>query len=286
MEFLIILTAWALLQWQGPAAALHRDHWLLPWHLRAHESLALLPLPARLALLCVLPCVAVAALTLLLGSWLGGLPLFAFGLLILLYCLGRGDIHAELDSYLERWLRGDLEAAYHEAAQVAGIDAAAPIEDGVSLHAQMRRAMLYTALERWFAVVFWFYVLGPAGALFYRIVQFYAQGGRGSVEEQRLLHLWLEWLDWLPARLLGLAFAITGNFVSCFRVWRENLAAFIPVRDLLVIYEEHALDAVAARPDSPQFIERAAGELRELTELLNRSAVSWLVLFALLQMVR
>jgi AmpE protein len=283
MEFLIILIAWALLRWRRPGAAPQRDQWLWAWYLRAGAVLAMLPAAARLLLVCALPALLVAVIAWLLTPWLGGVLLFAFALSVLLYSLGRGDIRAELDAYLERWQRGDLEAAYREA-QVMGLDTV-PVDDGAELHAQVRRTALYLALERWFAVVFWFYLLGPGGALFYHILQWSRRNRRNDAEQQ-LLRRWLEWLDWLPARLLGLAFAVAGNFAGCFRVWRANLLTSPPVRALLVLYEQEALAGVATSGEKPQFIEQAAVELRELAALLDRCAISWLVLFALLQLVR
>lgn len=284
MEFLVILSAWALLYWRGPITPLQSDHWLQHWHRRGGGWLMALPASARLLLVAALPCLLVAVLAWLLAPLAMGIPLFIFELAVLLYSVGRGDLRAELAAYRERWLRGDFEAAYEEALQLGDLSPDIPVEDGAGLHRQMRRALPYLALERWFAVVFWFYLLGPAAALFYRILQWLVQ--RGSADERQPVRQWLEWLEWLPVRLLGLAFAVTGNFVSCFRTWREQLGASAPAREQLASYAEQALGGAGASADDAAFTERAALELNELLALLVRSAISWLVLFALLQMVR
>lgn len=286
MGFLSILAAWIVLRRHGPLSALHRDQWLSAWSARINGALARTPAPLRLLVIGALPGALVALIAWLVSGWLGGLVLFAFGLLVLLYSLGRTEVRVELEAYLERWSRGDLEAAYQVARQDLGVGEMAAVDDALTLHAQVRKAVLYAALERWFAVVFWFYWLGPAAALFYRIVQELARSRTDDSGDRRVLGRWLYWIEWLPVRLLGLAFAVTGSFAGCFRVWREQLTAALPGAELLARYEEQALEAVAARADDADFIGRAGAELRELDALLARSAVAWLVLFALLQLVR
>jgi AmpE protein len=152
------------------------------------------------------------------------------------------------------------------------------------LHAQVRRGILYLAFERWFAVVFWFYFLGPWAALFYRILQLTLVQHSPEIDRQ-LIRQWLQWIDWLPVRLLGLAFAVTGNFARCFAVWRHHLTGFTPVPELLVIYSEQSIDA-SEPAETVAFADRASAELQELDGLIARSTIAWLVMFALLQMLR
>jgi AmpE protein len=286
MEFLVILLTWALVRTVGVPSGLQRDDWLLAWRLRANAAFANLPAEGRLLLVVALPCLLIALFEWVLGSHWAGLPLFVLELLVLIYSLGRGDFQAQLSRYLECWQRGDLEAAYQEAISAVGIDPNQPLDSAASLHAQMRRRVLYQAFERWFAVVFWFYFLGPWAALFYRILQLLC--AHSALADRLLMQRWLAWIEWLPARLLGLAFALTGNFASCIGAWREHLNEWLPVPDLLASYTTHALDGAVANAaeDGLRFTERAANELAELVALLNRSFIAWLLLFALLQMLR
>lgn len=287
MEFLVILIAWALLHNIGLPAVLQRDEWLIAWRLRAGAALAALSESLRLLLLCALPCLLIAAIEWLLAPHWAGIPLFLLELVVLLYSLGRGEFRAQLSAYLAGWQRGDYEAAYQEASSIFDFDAQVPLASAGELHAQVRRSILYMAFERWFAVIFWFYFLGPWAALFYRLLHLTLT--QNSAESERVLvREWLRWIEWLPARVLGLAFAITGNFVACFGVWREHLAGFTPTPKLLVTYTERALFGVIADPksDGDRFHERAVLELHELDALLARSAIAWLVMFALLQLLR
>jgi adenosylcobinamide-phosphate synthase len=87
-----------------------------------------------------------------------------------------------------------------------------------------------------FATLFWFTVLpGPAGAVLYRAAALLAEEWRGAARgadstpigveratfggrAQRLL--WL--LDWVPARLTALSFAIVGDFEDAAFCWRTQ----------------------------------------------------------------
>jgi len=286
MEFLVILLAWALVRTVGVPSGLQRDDWLLAWRLRANAAFANLPAEARLLAVAALPCVLIGLLEWVLAARWASLPLFALELLVLIYSLGRGDFQVQLSRYTACWQRGDLEAAYQEAIGVVGIDAGQPIGNAADLHAQVRRRLLYLAFERWFAVVFWFYFLGPWAALFYRVLQLL--NAHSAESDRLLLQRWRAWIEWLPARLLGLAFALTGNFANCIGAWREHLSAWLPIPDLLASYAMHALDGATANAaeDGADFAGRATHELTELIALLSRSFIAWLLLFALLQMLR
>ncbi|HET8710940.1 MAG TPA: regulatory signaling modulator protein AmpE [Spongiibacteraceae bacterium] len=287
MEFVVILIAWVLLHYIEVPASLQRDEWLVAWRLRAGTALSALSDTARVLLICALPCALIAAIEWLLAPRWAGIPLFALEMVVLLYSLGRGEFRAQLNAYLDCWQRGDYEAAYQEASRVFQLDSTLPLSSADELHVQVRRGILYMAFERWFVVVFWFYFLGPWAALFYRLLHL-TLAQHSTESERALIREWLQWIEWLPARILGLAFSITGNFVACFGVWREYLASFTAIPQLLAAYTEHALMGMVAdsTSDGDQFPERAVLELRELDALLARSAIAWLVMFALLQMLR
>lgn len=81
-----------------------------------------------------------------------------------------------------------------------------------------------------FAPLFWFVVLGPAGALLYRLA--YGLAERWPGENQageaddfgRFAHEAFQALDWLPARLTAATFAIVGDFEDAAYCWRTQAA--------------------------------------------------------------
>lgn len=82
-----------------------------------------------------------------------------------------------------------------------------------------------------FAPLFWFVVLGPAGALLYRLARHFAQAwnGRGSPIQGAELGEFGDFarrafaaIDWLPVRLTAASFAVVGNFEDAVYCWRSQ----------------------------------------------------------------
>jgi adenosylcobinamide-phosphate synthase len=89
---------------------------------------------------------------------------------------------------------------------------------------------LVASYQHVFAVVFWFVLLpGPSGAILYRLSSFLHRhwAVRGDVElaafgsfAAQIFRL----LDWAPARLTGIAFAVVGDFEDAAYCWRAQAA--------------------------------------------------------------
>ncbi|HKA42899.1 MAG TPA: CobD/CbiB family protein [Burkholderiales bacterium] len=81
-----------------------------------------------------------------------------------------------------------------------------------------------------FGTVAWFIVLGPAGAVLYRASEMLAgrwnAAGPGSGEFGRFAARFFFWLDWVPARLTALTFAVVGNFEDAIYCWRSQALAW------------------------------------------------------------
>ncbi|MDB5812320.1 MAG: Cobalamin biosynthesis protein CobD [Betaproteobacteria bacterium] len=82
-----------------------------------------------------------------------------------------------------------------------------------------------------FGVMAWFVVLGPVGAILYRLSALLADrwGGAQSaaadsfgVFARRAFAI----IDWLPVRLTAFSFAMTGDFTGAIECWREQAAAW------------------------------------------------------------
>jgi adenosylcobinamide-phosphate synthase len=87
-----------------------------------------------------------------------------------------------------------------------------------------------------FAVLFWFVLLpGPVGAVMYRLAEFVARRWNprpppGSVTLPadgfgRFAAAAFQAIDWIPARLTALGFAIVGDFEGAVYCWRRAVAA-------------------------------------------------------------
>ena len=82
-----------------------------------------------------------------------------------------------------------------------------------------------------FGVMAWFIVLGPVGAIGYRLAALLSDrwGGAHDVEAggfglfaQRAFAV----IDWLPTRLTAFGFAMTGDFMGAVECWREQAATW------------------------------------------------------------
>lgn len=107
-------------------------------------------------------------------------------------------------------------------------------------HAQLCRVSIETTLKRshygLFGPVFWFAVLGPAGAVLYRLG--YLLKTEWHPLEDNVFNHFAEqvfaWMDWLPARITAVCYAIVGDFEDAIYCWRTQ-AAIWPDKALGII---------------------------------------------------
>lgn len=175
--------------------------------------------------LALLPFVLLVTLISLFLSATSGLMGWIWNLAVLYFLMGFGSLGTDaaavasalrsqqLDqarSLLEQWTRRDCTA--FSATEVARIG----IEES-----------LIMAYRKLFGVALWFLLLGPGGALLYFLAQILAQKW-GKENEPELGHFGrfsaraFEWLEWLPARLTAISFAIVGDFDDAMYCWRSQ----------------------------------------------------------------
>jgi AmpE protein len=273
------------MQYWGSSRALHRDQWF-QWLL---DRLAAQKLPAGLSLFCavVLPAVLLAWFLTFSQTWLFGMLGLALNVVLLLYCLGRRDYQGLAQRYREQCREGDFEAAFllarEEFPPARGEEMP---ENAERLHRWMKRNLVYMGFERWFAVIFYFVLLGAPGALLYRLLHLSAEL-RDDVEMERLQRRLLHVVDWLPARFLVFAFALTGDYMGS----REQVTS--SVQNLRLPAAETISDAAHAAlglkstvfsddGDVEAFAQVSDWEIGQLQGLLSRSAVAWVLVISLL----
>jgi adenosylcobinamide-phosphate synthase len=87
-------------------------------------------------------------------------------------------------------------------------------------------ATLIRAYSGLFAPIFWFVLLGPAGAVLYRASEQLQQKCASS--STQALHVFSktihQWIDWLPVRFTAISFAIVGDFEDAAYCWRNQAA--------------------------------------------------------------
>lgn len=158
---------------------------------------------------------------------------------------------------------------------------------------------LVCAYRQVFAVLFWFMVLpGPSGLVLYRVSELAArsweQKGRSlNSEFAWAARRWLAWLDWLPARLSALVYAVAGNFEESTLTWRQRQDAQPDADQLLVDagFAAMGLRSSALMCDAPlpgdRISDRNLGspELAQAARLVWRALALWMVVLLLLTVI-
>ena len=167
-----------------------------------------------------------------------------------------------------------------------------------------------------FGVLAWFSVLaalgfGPAGAVLYRMSELVSRTWvasqkpkAGWVSETLQVAARTAWhrVDWLPARMTAIAFAVMGNFEEAIDCWRTHAQRFPDDNDGVVLSatagaidvrlggealrDDHAETDHSADSESTPGRTPEMAHLPSVVGLVWRSVVLWMVLLALLTLAR
>lgn len=226
MIFLSLVVVLAVVYWLGSASFIHFDGWFkwLASRLQKIPGLSASPIPA-LVLALLIPIIVLIFLFIVIDELLGKHWLFFLYVPVLLYSLGRGNILSEAREYIELATRGDNVAAAQLIDRLRGVmpadEQSRAVSDWRELHTDALKVIAYRGFERTFAVLFWFVIAGPFGALLYRLSVLYRDLSTAGSDAFAASSKWL-WLLELPAvRLMGVTWAFVGNFETC--PLRKNL---------------------------------------------------------------
>ncbi len=160
-----------------------------------------------------------------------------------------------------------------------------------------------------FGVLVWFVLLpGPVGPVVYRLADYLARRWNrppaGALSPDRFgsfARSVFAWIDWLPARITALGFAIVGDFEGAIFCWRQVArvpsAAGAPGPDSRTLILGAASGAIGTRimsaaetarhldeagQDSAGLVEPDPRTLRSVVGLVWRALALWLILLLLL----
>lgn len=178
--------------------------------------------PAGILSVLILPVLAVALAMLAVDGLMLGLVEILIGIVVLLFCLGPRDLDEAVESWVEAVAANDTERMRREAADL--LHGEMP-EDPAQRARGLAAAVFSEANRRLFSVLFWFIVLGPVGAVLYRCASLLEAPKDGEAtafhaSAERLVAI----LDWIPARLTALGYALCGSFDPAFAVLRREMA--------------------------------------------------------------
>ncbi len=235
----------------------------------------------------------VAVAPLVVVAWLlAAIPVLGvvFELLILYLALGGHSLVAHSRAVLQALRAGDLAAAREAVGRIVSRDTSRLDEGEIS------RATVESVLENGndaiFGALFWFVIAGAPGVVLYRLVN--TLDAMWGYRNGRYLHFgWAaarfdDLLNYLPARLTALSYALLGNWSLAVQCWREQgrtwkspnagpvMAAGagslgLQLGGAAVYHGERQ-----QRPDLGQGRAPLADDIERANRLVQRSVVLWL----------
>ncbi|HET7221848.1 MAG TPA: regulatory signaling modulator protein AmpE [Rhodanobacteraceae bacterium] len=269
-----------LLLWPGNVAGLRQFGWYRAWL----DALDFAEGGGRVALALVLPVIACALIAHFIQHWIFALAALAFAVLILFYTFGPRELESDFEAVLKE---DDPAARMAAAANLRSLPDGAP---RAFTSAELVEAAVTASLRRRFGVLFWFFLLGPAGALGYRLAWVTA-GSDAERVDPRTRHAARRFalaLDWIPAHLMALAMALVSNFDAVIGAWRAWHAQ--PSRsmweldpDFLAAVARSGVNADIEAGDGPTLdTHDPIAELADARSLMLRVLIVWLAVVALI----
>ena len=203
---------------------------------------------------------------------------FVLSFLVLIYSFGPA-----LNSLINRYadaLATDDDGACRDILKQILPDAAAEADNE-----RVISSIMFKAHEYLFAVIFWFFMLGPVGALLYCLVvnlsDRYEKIHGGYADAVRDLH---NILMWPSARLLALGFALGGSLVGALESWRTVSGNTLDTSsDVITASAFGALLYSSEDEQEPSAgNEILIGRLKETLALINRTLIVWLIVLGIM----
>lgn len=274
------------------------------------------------AIAVVLPCVAAAAIHWGLESSLGWPTAMLWDIAVLYAALGFRQFSRHFTGIRDALERGNEAVARKRLARWQQVDA-----NDLPRIELLRHVIEYSVLSahrQVFGVMGGYVVLaslglGPAGAVLYRLSEFVmrywrhrgsAGGAPASAALQRVANDCWHAIDWAPARLTAMSFAVVGSFEEAIDGWRNHARQFPDDNDGVILAATAGainvrLGGAALRAgfaaSASQALETDAAsqasvptpgrepELSHFSSIVNlvwRTVVMWMVLLALLTLAR
>jgi adenosylcobinamide-phosphate synthase len=266
------------------------------------------------------PALLAWAIHLLLWLWLGWPLAMVWSMAVLYVTLGFRQFSHHFTDIRDALSEGDEALARQHLAVWMQVEVGSLPRTELLRHV-IEHSVL-SAHRHVFGVLAWFSVLaalglGPTGAILYRLSAIVARQWRIAPETQEWASGALQrvarraWyaIDWVPARLTAIAFAVVGNFEEAIDCWRHHAQRFPDDNDGVVLAAtagalnvrlggEALQPAGATEPwmseavAEPQDSESTPGQapenahLASLVGLVWRSVVLWLILLVLLTLAR
>ena len=200
-----------------------------------------------------------------------GLVGLLFDIAVLVYAWGPRDLDVDVEAVIDAHDTPTRHAAIARlglAGESAALDGPALVE-----------AVFTNALRRWFGVLFWFLLLGPVGAILYRLAAQHSvapdllgQNRAGALALRTAL-------EWPVAQLMTLAMALVGNFDTVFTAWRDAGGARFRLETGFLAQAARASVRGELAEEAREYAEEGMVQaMRDLPELRDAMSLVWRIL--------
>jgi len=209
------------------------------------------------------------------------LPLsYLFALAVLLNSIGPIFLNQSLTAYVDALdAEDDVQARHYAGEFCHAVAAPEPDKD----EQEIIGCIFVEANERLYAVIFWFIVLGPFGAMLYRLANSLKSKnqdihGAYADSARHLNHI----LNWPSTRLFALGNALAGNMIEAIDAWRDNEDSSFLVNEVVLIasgfgalHYRQETDIQEENVDRSYWIRASQG-------LINRTLIVWLTILGIM----
>ncbi len=224
---------------------------------------------------------AVWLISAMLGNVLG-LFGFLFGIAVLIFMIGPRDLEEDVQNLNTAFDNNDYDAANLYASQLSNRTIS---ESPMQLAQTVKEEILLQANTRMLGVFFWFILLGPVGAVLFRVSCLLKENQLTEKDDfadaSRELY---DIMIWLPARICVLSYAVAGNFVDTMSYWNgvsdlwlRNSEEFIVISGVGALRYEQRIERDEHDEEEPD----TAG-IHHALSLVKRAVIVWVVILALL----
>lgn len=207
---------------------------------------------------------------------------FIFGIAVLVFSLGPRDLDEDTQKVLAALEHKDYEAANYHASDMIGQSISEP---PMQLAQTVKENIFLQANISMLGVFFWFVLLGPMGAILFRLSCLLKEKNVNETDDfaDACRDLYVI-LAWLPARICVLSYAVAGNFVDTMSYWNGLSDLWLRESDEFIVisgigalrYEQRAEHSKVDNDEAD------INGIQQALSLVKRAVIVWIVLLAIL----
>jgi membrane protein required for beta-lactamase induction len=285
MSLLVILLGITIDKFAESVEAIRKFDWFIhysDWMRQKLQQWSIRNDTLILLIILFIPVFVVALVYQQLGNLLSLLA-FIFSVAVFVFCIGPRDIHNKANKYVEALERGDQKETNELLGEI--FEGETPPEEESQLIRRINEILLIAANNNFLGMVFWFVILGPVGAVIYRLNHVLLKSLRAEQAEEKnsffqSTQLLFSILNWLPSHLTAITYAITGSFVDAIHQWKihKSYDHLDPdaANNMLI---DTGFGAIQFEPDHKVFDGQT---IYDILGLCRRTIIVWITLIAIL----